>query len=886
MNIFKVFITFMFFSTSALAGDVVFSPGKDSSPNVEQIRVTFPESMEKMDAPFEVSCDPQIGGFGSWADNNTTWVYNLDLPKDDWGDVRPLPGGASCQVAQVKALQSASGKIYKVSTLNYAFTVKGPNVQEVYLSPGYNELREENPVLMVIFDGDVDAGTLYNSQDSFLWYELGQNLPAEKILLAPVPQDQMKALFDVFAERYYFEYRGVKPESKNWAFFTVDRKLVPGAKLGLQIANVISSYASQAPSVAMQKSLKVRDNFEVKVTCARVEENSPVCMPEGGITVAFNSDVMWEDAKSAYLEYVPQNSTDGKAVQLFPSQESAMQSWLNWIDATLSGQSVDDILLKNLNFGNVKIAPQTVATVIFPSSLKDVDGRQLSIDKYSLDYGSFSEVIKMPSQFIIMEKYLKGNNGLPIGVMNLNQKISIKKSSLGSSSWEPTVKARQVIDLITSYDNIYKFNDNGYTSPMDVLGLDSSVEDIELMGQQNKMSLLTIPFAQKSGANKSGLYVVEVKSELSPSEDVPKYSLVMVTDLNLHIKKGADQSMVWVTSLASGLPVANAEVSIFDCSKAPVVKGKTNPQGLFSFDNSKVKTACAQSWGLQASNSYFAVATYGDDFSITHSTYNANSSWAMGAPGVEYFYSDVNDSMVYIHSVVGVNLVKPGQTVPVQLTATLPNESGFRAVADKDLPETAKVRFNGEAEVEYEFALNWKNGVAEFEWKVPKSTQLGSYSVVLTLPGRSWSDTVGTDIEVSEFKVPIMSSAVSLQKGPLVQPKNLKVSGLIKYANGVGAKDQEVDISYYFSPASLSVKDFSSFSFVKGEFDQEQKAQKLGLPTNEQVGQIAGLKTGSQGELSIDIGAEATASGANVIDTLSAAQRPYELVVRMRYKDQ
>ena len=42
-------------------------------------------------------------------------------------------------------------------------------------------------------------------------------------------------------------------------------------------------------------------------------------------------------------------------------------------------------------------------------------------------------------------------------------------------------------------------------------------------------------------------------------------SAVLVTNLGVHLKLGRESSLVWVTSLDRGQPVAGAEVVVSDC---------------------------------------------------------------------------------------------------------------------------------------------------------------------------------------------------------------------------------------------------------------------------------------------------------------------------------
>ena len=55
---------------------------------------------------------------------------------------------------------------------------------------------------------------------------------------------------------------------------------------------------------------------------------------------------------------------------------------------------------------------------------------------------------------------------------------------------------------------------------------------------------------------------------------------MLVTNLGVHFKLGRETSLVWVTSLDRGRPVAGADVSVYDCIGKPLWKGRTDAAGI------------------------------------------------------------------------------------------------------------------------------------------------------------------------------------------------------------------------------------------------------------------------------------------------------------------
>ncbi len=71
------------------------------------------------------------------------------------------------------------------------------------------------------------------------------------------------------------------------------------------------------------------------------------------------------------------------------------------------------------------------------------------------------------------------------------------------------------------------------------------------------------------------------------------------------------------------------------------------------------------------------------------------------------------------------------------------------------------------------------------------------YSIQITPPGAKYASNVAFgDIEVAEFKIPLMSAILSLPTQALVKPGVIAAQTSIQYANGVGAQDLGAEVSY------------------------------------------------------------------------------------------
>lgn len=878
--------------------------------SVSQLKIRFPERMSPARGAFTVKCTPAVSGYESWADNNGLWTYNFQT--SDANQSPRLGGGTKCAVTQTAELKSMAGKAWAAGTLNYEMLVAGPKVLDVYAAHGFKGfLREKDPVLLIVFDGDVDKAKFFAEQQGYLAY-LSGNAPAEKLAFSPVPADQEPQLLEHFRRNHYVS--NAKLGGLNWVLVTLKQTLIPGAKVAVKIQNVRSAHSPDVVSGDKHTTeLFVRSQFQAEVRCTTASANTGVCLPNTPVDVVFNGAVKWADVKDSYIEYVPFGSKDGKTVRSFPelqndSEDSYLNRAINYVArlipmvARFSETRVDAI-----NFP-VKIEAESMAKVVLPTSLQDVDGRKLSnaIAEFHLRIGSLREMIRMPGQLTFFEKNVP-NLALPVGIVNLHQKLIIRKTGTAGEpeKWTPVRDMSTAIGLMRAYAlRGEERKEPAYTSPLETLKVPSVTKEIVLDGAKNRNTVLQFPFNGQQAADIAGFYALEISSpslekEHSGDESFlnPQHVLAQVTDLAVHMKRGQTETLVWVTRFSDGKPVAAADVEIYNCLGAKVEALKANGQGLATIKNRDFAADCQlpqnrYGGAIFNKDEFYAVARSGNDFSFTHSTWNSPHTYALGAPGVEYFYSDINEGKPYFHAVVGVNLVKPGQKVPMRLFATVPNGRGFAAVDPAQLPLTARISSTEDRELFYEFPLTWTNGTAELNWQVPADgvAKLGSYRLSLHGKTAEAVEYVGSgEVEVAEFKVPLMTGTVSFPEQTLIRPPAIPVNTVVRYANGVGAKNLPLSLSYYFEPASLYFEKFTGFTFANGnvqEKDRDAGPTPTGLPAGARPAQIENLATNTDGVLVRDLAQETTAGGVKIGEALQTVKGPQTLVVRARYQDQ
>ena len=920
-----VFATFAI-SASAMAATqtidgVMADPAGTATESITQLNIRFPLTMLKKasnSVPFNVTCTPQREGFASWADNNTLWTYTFKAAGDS--DAR-LVGGTHCAIMQNEELTNVAGKTWATGALHFDFSVAGPNVTDVYPASGFSgTLRETSPVVLITFDGPVDRAKFFADQTAYLSYT-SPNAPSEKMFVTALPTDKAQDVFENFKRTGYID---IKFTDTNWILATISQNLIPGSAVSLVVQNQTSAVNTSVHSVEkFHKEFVVRSQLEAKLQCSSPSAKTGSCLPHSPISVQFNGQMKWSDLKDTYIEFIPFDSKDKKSVRSYATlgtdQEHGMwDAFFNFAGqyfpflAQYSSTIVDSITF------DINAEPVTQAKIVIAGGLKDIDGRLLSNSNQEITVriGAMSEVIRLPQRMAFYEKNVP-DLFMPMGVVNQHQSISIRKTGADAANWEPITSAADMIQLIRAYEILGDYRKvQAYVSPLDTLRLKNSTATQKMTGQKNRSTYLQFPFNsanhKKHVAPVSGLYAMEVSS---PTYDAtqsnvsngqffnPQHVLAQVTDLAVHVKIGQSQSLAWVTQLSEATPVAAAILEIYNCNGALVKTLKTDASGLAAFDNQQWSKDCQAPQGVYSEyfepRNFYIVAKSGTDVALTHSSWASSSSFAFSSPGVDYFYSSIEEGAPHFHSIIGVNLVKPGQTVPIQLVARVPNTQGFSPVAPELLPNQARIVSNDDDNTYFDFPLIWVNGSATLNWNVPSdaSVKLGRYSIIVSGSKLGSTAVTSGDIEVGEFKVPLMSGLIAFPNHTLVQPDSIPVNSNIHYANGVGAKNLPVSLSYYFEPTSIeapigprgSASDLSGFSFGSGPLkltQDESESVATSLPNSERPSTISGLVTGKDGSLASDLAAEKIADGRTVAALLKTVDRPQRLVVRVRYQDQ
>ncbi len=856
----------------------VFTP-QGQAKSVRQVAVRFSEPMvafgdPRLADPFTVKCDGEperLKGRGRWADQKN-WIYDFEAD---------LPAGQRCQFTIKSDLRSASGQPVGGQG-EFRFHTGGPAVITSLPREGSEYVDEEQNFLFAL-DVPVDPASLKDA-----WCEakgINERIPLQLLseketreLLAANRQGAYELYRMYFKGRRMVPIAGFKVEDKRFRELPVvavrcARRLPAGADLSVVLGPQVKSRTGLARETPQRLAFQIRPAFIVKLTCQRANKDA-ACLPVTPIVLDFNAPVPRDAAERIRLK-----SEHGKSYE--PHIEPNVKT-------------VEAVEFKG------PFPEKTRYTVELPRNFRDDAGREPENKAaFPLATGTdeFPPLVKFPGRFGILE--LNAEPLLPVTVRNVEAALQGIKVELPAAGAQPIPgRSVRIVDdeaqLIERFrqflrnDDIHVERTKSENYPregeLSVIRKGDKTTAFELPrpGGDKPMEVIGIPFP------KPGFYIVELTSprlgRALHGEDKPYYvsTSVLVTNLAVHLKHGRESSLVWVTTLDRGKPVAGARVTVRDCNGKLWFEGKTGSDGVARADDKLPPPGSVPQCKDDHRRALTAFARLGDDYSFAYSDWNDGiRPWNFNLRTETY-----RRAPLAIHTVFDRTLFRAGETVSMKHVARGPSGSGFRIPATGELPVKAEIQHVGSGQ---KFSLAMKfdgEGVAESVWKIPQEAKLGVYRL-------SWT---GRDIQanaqfrVEAFRVPLMRAVLAAPKEPLIRPVAAKLDAAVSYLSGGPAGGVPVKIRYRVEQRTVSFPDYSDFRFggapVK-EGIQTGSAEDLWATFDpegdDNTAQAPDSRSGPTVSRTLTLDHAGTATVP--IDKLPPIDRPASLLVEMEYSD-
>lgn len=870
----------------------MFSPQGEVKA-VRQVAVRFSAPMvafgdTRLADPFDIDC-PEPGA-GRWADHRN-WVYDF---------ARDLPAGVVCTFALRQDLRSLAGE--PVTAEPYRFSTGGPAVVET-LPYEHMQIEEEQAFILVLDAPVVPERVLEHAWCDATGIE-------ERIGVRLLAEDDRRRLLDGrrdFIDRILQQRlregrltglpRDADPEALRAAALEqlplvvlhCARRLPAESRLRLVWGAGIESVSGVATSSNQVLEFSVRPAFTAQFSCQRAGKDGG-CLPFASLRLSLSAPIARAVAQKIVLRG-PERTHPPR----LPDPEDG-------------GEWVSEVGFDG------PFREQAQYRIEIPADLRDDAGRRLSNQKrfpLTISTDAAPPLAKFPARFGIIEakaavlpvtlrdveaqvagKVLGFGDGKPIagGVLRLG-----KADARTIVDWLKRVEDHQGAQWLDAEDG--EPGGRVYAAERSILSDAAGVRKISVPKAEGgrTFEVVGIPLKQP------GFYVVELASPklgaalLTGSHPAAKGGEVyhvstaaLVTNLSVHFKQGRESSLVWVTTLDSGRPVASAQVSVQDCSGKEYWKGVTDAQGLVrsaqALPARDKLPGCRNQWDRQ----YVVLARHGSDVSFVMSDWDEGiSRWRFNLPGGSY------QGPYIATTLFDRTLVRAGETVHMKHLYRQHVRSGLRQVDAARLPRSVTIAHQG-SDQRYSVPVRWSGGAAVSDWVVPKDAHTGVYRVLFedTLTGESRQRQAGS-FRVEEFRVPLMRASIEAPTQPVVQASEVPLGVQVSYLAGGGAADAPVKLRGLVRPRGVRFDDYAEFMFLNGAVREgAQAAQRYDWLRGEYVwddedesAAPAALGPDSRVLETRTFNLDGGGGGKVVLSGVPARDTPQELVAELEYRD-
>lgn len=858
-----------------------FSP-QGEIKDVRQVVTRFSEPMvafgdPRPDAPFDIQCDAK--GRGRWSDARN-WIYDFESD---------LPAGLKCSFIPKAGLKSLAGAAMEKA--GFSFTTGGPAIRVSHPEEGIEYIDEEQIFLLGL---DAPATVASIKENASCNIEgIGERIPLE--LIEGSEREKVLAeqagkagnLFEVLTKRGRHGFLTVKDKRLQDASVIVarcGRKFPSGSKVSIVWGKGIATASGIATSQDQRYNFRVREAFSARSNCTRINPKAG-CIPVLPLSLYFNAPVERDLAEKIRLRTA--------------TGEEMRPVWKNE-EQTATVQSV--------TFPGPFPAHSEV-TLELPRRFKDDAGRSLTNAasfplKVRIDEDP--PLIKFPSRFGILE--LNAQPMLPVSVRNVEATLKGVKAQFGAHSDRAGETDKGVLARLDTDDDkeladwFWRVTRHPYQSEQG----DAFSRQYDRYPREGEVPLLmdgaadgvfhtsSLKLPRSHGEKpfevigiplpKPGFYVAEFASDRLGAalhgEQKPYYvsSSALVTNMAVHLKKGRESSLVWVTRLDNAQPVRNAAVRVSTCEGVSQWEGKTDAQGMAHIDAELGDRYYGRCSGL------LVTARKDGDLSFALSTWNDGiSPWQFNLGGGE------TAGPVIAHTVFDRPLFRAGEKVSMKHFVRVRTGKGFN-LAD-GLPSSATITHEGSGET-FDVDVEWSHGAGVSTWEIPEEAKLGTYSVSFKT---GYSSLQSGTFRVEQYRVPLMKAILKPPAQPLVNGSKLSIDAQLNLLAGGAAAGALVkfrsrlvhyplqfpqydDFSFGGSVPKLGIAAVEPYSYDPEEGMDEEVDGSTADTGN--VEQVAGYPVRTR-SMTLDAN-----GGARVtFDGLPKTQEPRALEVEMEYAD-
>lgn len=778
--------------TAAVA---TFSP-QGTAKGARQVVARFTTDMvalgdPRLPDPFTIDCAP---GRGRWIDTRN-WAYDFE---DD------LPAGSVCRFEPRRGLKDAAGAAVAARG-PFTFDTGGPVVQASLPYEGSESIDEEQAFLLRL-DGPATVESI-RAHARCIVEGLAEALPvtviegAERAALLAQRRQLGYAYYRIlWADGEVTQARvrdaALQVAEQRVVAVRCQRRLPPAAMVELVWGKGIAAPSGLRTTDERRLPFRVRPDFTARIECTRVNPDAG-CLPFKPVDVRFTAPVPRERALGVRLvagdrSAAPRPLRDDKA-------------------ATLDAIRFDGPFPES---GTVRVE--------LGAELRDDAGRPLAnARRFPVDVriDEYPPLAKFPGTFGILET--REGGVLPVTLRNLDEPaagaaatIPGRRLSIGADTRAIASWLRRVESAAANRGEWIVDPQTGVGAWTELTGSDSVFEPADGATEfslprphgAREFEVVGMPLG-------AGLHVVEIESRRLGrallGADRPRHvtTAALVTNLAVHFKWGRESSVVWVTRLHDGKPVAGAVVTVSGaCDGTLRWSGTTGRDGVARIEQSLGEPFTGSSCDYQPERPLIVLATAGDDFSF------ALSSWTEGITPWDFGLSVGGSYEQDLYrTVFDRSLFRPGETVSMKHFLRRHSTAGL--VVEPGLPASRKVVVAHEgSDQQYVTEARFDaGGVAEQQWSIPAGAKTGTYAVSIA-DGRGQLKQGGS-FKVEDFRLPTMRASVSGPARPQVRPVSLPIDLHVGYLSGGGAGGLPVTLRTYVEPLAIGFRGYEDYTF-------------------------------------------------------------------------
>ncbi len=483
---------------------------------------------------------------------------------------------------------------------------------------------------------------------------------------------------------------------------------------------------------------------------------------------------------------------------------SQVKSLLNFSPAP---RRLDWSLSENRLTARISVDQERIYNVVLaPVDIRDADGRKLQLDKpcsffvyqplekqyarWGLGHGLVERF--GPQHFPLL---VSGIKSLDIRVYKIDplhkafwpypeSPVRIDEANLPPGPGEEPPPEKDLLSPLSTYDmgrHIRMLGSPPYSAVIDL--------DREGISRFQSLDLKPI-FAKISGADRPGSYLVGFRPLDGSSER--SYIRIQATDLSLSSVESKREALFTVTSLASGRPVADAEIAIeglSDNNFTNLAKGKTDKDGMLiipqtdenyvRFKDASVKRVVVRKEDdMLVLDSRMSEAP--PEFANNH-WYSERSSWLGWLASQPYDYSQ--DKVSAGFAFTERPIYRPGEKVYFKIIVRTLYHGAIQG-ANPEGSYTAHIR--SPAGLTYDFPVKLNANHAFHDSLTEKDLPTGDYEleVVHSHPKTGPSTIARTSFKIDAYKIPKFDVKLNgPDKTPNDRPVSIKLNASY-YAGG------------------------------------------------------------------------------------------------------